>query len=77
VATRDDMRRIALSLPEVIEAEEGARYTVGGKLLAWTWMERVDPRRPRVPNPDVVAVADESEKDLLIDMDPAVAPACR
>jgi hypothetical protein len=37
-------------------------------------MERVEPKRPRVPNHDVIAVrvADESEKELLIDMDPSV-----
>jgi len=74
VASRDDLRRIALSLPEVVEADDGARYKLGGKLLAWTWRERVDPKRPRVANPDVIAVrvADESEKELLIEMDGAV-----
>jgi hypothetical protein len=74
VATRDDLRRIALSLPEVVEDDDGARYTLGGKLVAWTWMERVDPNEARVPNLDVIAVrvAHESEKELLIDMDPSV-----
>jgi hypothetical protein len=74
VATRDDLDRIALALPEVVVAEGGARYTIAGKLLAWTWMERTEPGQPRVPNPDVIAVrvADESEKELLIEMDPAV-----
>ena len=74
MATRDDLRRLALSLPDVVEADDRARYTIGGNLLAWTWMERVEPKQPRVSNPDVIAVrvAHDSEKELLIDMDPAV-----
>ena len=74
MATREDLRRIALALPEVVEGEDASRYTVDGKLLAWTWMERVDPKLARVPNPDVIAVrvAHESEKELLIEMDPSV-----
>ena len=53
---------------------DGFSYTVGGKAIVWTWLERVHPKKGRVPNPDVVAVrvADESEKELLIDMDPSV-----
>jgi len=47
---------------------------VAGKAIVWTWLERVHPKKARVPNPDVIAVriADESEKELLIDMDGAV-----
>ena len=54
--------------------ETGSSYAVAGKAIAWTWMERVDPRKARVPNPDVIAVrvADESEKEVLIEMDPTV-----
>lgn len=74
MATRDDLRRIALSLPETTADETDSSYSVAGKAIAWTWRERVDPKKPRVPNPDVVAVrvAHESEKELLIDMDPSV-----
>ena len=74
MATREDLRRIALALPEVVEGEDASRYTVDGKLIAWTWMERIDLKRARVPNPDVIAVrvAHESEKELLIEMDPSV-----
>jgi hypothetical protein len=74
VATREDLRRIALALPETTGDEAGSSYAVGGKAIVWTWMERVDPKKARVPNPDVVAVrvADESEKELLIEMDPSV-----
>jgi hypothetical protein len=74
LATRDDVRRIVLSLPETTEDPVGFRFFVDGKQFVWTWNERVHPRRARVPNPDVVAirVADESEKEVLIEMDPDV-----
>jgi hypothetical protein len=69
VATRADLRRIALSLPDTTADETDSRYSVAGKAIAWTWRERVDPQKARVPNPNVIAVrvAHESEKELLID----------
>ena len=38
------------------------------KGFAWVWMERVDPKKPRVANPGVVAlrVADEGDKSALL-----------
>ena len=74
LATREDLRRIALSLSGTATDNDGFSYGVAGKAIVWTWLERVDPKKARVPNPDVIAVrvADESEKELLIDMDPAV-----
>ena len=74
MATREDLRRIALSLPAAATDNDGFSYTVAGKAIVWTWLERIDPKKARIPNPEVVAVrvADESEKELLIDMDPAV-----
>jgi hypothetical protein len=74
VATREDLRRIALSLPETTADEGGWNYAVAGKKIVWTWLERVHPKKARIPNPDVIAVrvADESEKELLNDMDPVV-----
>ena len=74
MATRDDLRRICLSLPETTTDNDGFSYAVAGKAIVWTWLERVHPKKARVPNPDVIGVrvADESEKELLIDMDPAV-----
>lgn len=74
MATRADVRRIALSLPEATEDPDGGRFFVDGKQFAWPWLERIDPKRARVPNPDVIAVrvANEFEKETLIDMDPAV-----
>jgi hypothetical protein len=74
MATRADLRRIALGLPETTGDETGSSYAVAGKSIAWTWMERIDPKKARIPNPDVLAVrvADESEKEVLIEMDPSV-----
>jgi hypothetical protein len=74
VATREDLRRITLALRETTGDETGSSYAVAGKAIVWTWMERIDPKKARVPNPDVIAVrvADESEKEVLIDMDPSV-----
>jgi hypothetical protein len=73
VATWEDIRRIAASLPETTADETGSSYAVAGKAICWTWLERIEPKKARVPNPDVLAVrvAHESEKELLIDMDPA------
>lgn len=74
VASQDDVRRIALSLPETTEDPNGFGFYVAGKPFAWSWLERVDPKRARVPNADVVAVrvGNEFEKEILIDMNPDV-----
>jgi hypothetical protein len=74
MATQDDVRRIALSLPEATEDPDGFRFLVDGKAFVWSWLERIAPKRARVPNADVVAVrvGNEFEKESLIDMDPAV-----
>jgi hypothetical protein len=74
VATFDDVRRIALALPEAVVDDAASAYRVDGKLFAWPWNERVDPKRARVPNFDVlvVRVGSEMDKDALIAMDPAV-----
>jgi hypothetical protein len=74
MATQDDVRRIALALPETTEDAHSFRFFVDGKAFAWSWLERIDPKKARVPNPDVIAVriADEFEKATLIEMDPGV-----
>jgi hypothetical protein len=74
MADRHDVRRIALSLPETTEDRDSSRFFVAGKAFAWSWLERIDPKRARVPNPDVIAVSvgNEFEKETLIDMNPEV-----
>ena len=76
VANQTDVRRIALSLPGARE-EEG-RFAFGvenrGKYkgFVWVWLERKEPRQPRVPRPDVLAVRvrDQAEKAMLLAGDP-------
>ena len=76
MATRADVRRIALSLPETEEGVDRFAFSVRnkGKLkgFCWVWMERVNPKKPRVPNPGVLAVrvANLGQKDLLLTADP-------
>jgi hypothetical protein len=80
VADQADVRRIALSLPETSEGRSesgqvGFSVPNKGKAkgFAWTWMERLEPKKARVPNPEVIAlrVADQEEKELLLAADPA------
>jgi hypothetical protein len=72
VATRDDVRRIALGLPDTVEAEDHFAFSVRNKGkekgFVWVWLERTDPKKARVPNPKVIAVrvADEGEKQALL-----------
>jgi hypothetical protein len=73
--TADDVRRIALALPDAAQDAAKLRYLVtGGKAFAWTWKQRVDPKRARVEQLDVFAVrvTGEEEKQVLIAADPAV-----
>jgi hypothetical protein len=73
VPTQDDVRRIALALPETTEEPGHFRFLVAGKAFVWTWLERVDPKRARVPSTNVVGIriAHDLEKEALIEMDPA------
>lgn len=72
MATQADVRRIALTLPGAEQASDRFAFSVcnRGKLKAfvWVWMERVDPKKARVPNFDVIAVRVPSlaEKERLL-----------
>lgn len=67
MATRADVRRIALSLPATEEIPGRFAFAVRnkGKLkgFVWVWMERVSPKKPRVPQPSVIAVRTASLED--------------
>jgi hypothetical protein len=66
----DDVRRIALSLPET--AEDDFHFGVTGKNFAWPWRERVEPKKPKVRRLDVLAlrVGSPEAKQELLDSDP-------
>ena len=73
----EEVERVALALPETRTgvSEKGQFYAeVAGKGFAWSWMERVAPKKARVPRPDVlgVRVSGPDEKEaLLASGDPA------
>jgi hypothetical protein len=75
MATHADVRRIALSLPGTEESKTDFAFSVlnKGKVMgfAWVWKERVNPKKPRVPNPNVLAVrvANLGQKDALLAAD--------
>ena len=75
MATQNDVRRIALALPEVQEGTDRFAFSVENKGkqkgIAWVWRERVHPKKARVPNPEVVAiqVPDLDDKEMLLASD--------
>ena len=77
MVTQADIRRIALALPDASEDPDrfafSVRHGAKDKGFAWVWLERLDPKKARVPQPEVLAVrvADEGEKQILLASDPA------
>jgi hypothetical protein len=77
MADQDDVRRLALALPEVTESADRFAFSVPNKGkdkgIAWIWNERIEPKKPKVPNPSVLAirVAGEAAKQELLAADPA------
>jgi hypothetical protein len=68
MADADDVRRIALALPEVAEIEsDGFDFRVANKGFVWSYPER-RPGRSRVIRTDVAVlfVGDEAEKQALL-----------
>jgi hypothetical protein len=78
MATQDDVKRIALSLPgtAVGETQWGFSIDDGKKSRGWIWLwkERIHPKKARVPNPQVIALrtADIMEKEMLLTSDEEV-----
>lgn len=61
MATLEDVRKICRALPGTTEgdgAQFGFSVTVKGKAkgFVWGWMERIDPKKARVVNNDVLAI---------------------
>ena len=68
MADADDVRSLALSLPQVVEIEnEGFDFRVGNKGFVWSYPER-RPGQRRIIRTDVAVlfVGDEAEKQALL-----------
>jgi hypothetical protein len=76
MATQEDVRRIALSLPQTSADPDHFAFSVRNKGkargIAWVWLERPAPKKRREPNPGVLAVrvACEAAKEELLAADP-------
>jgi hypothetical protein len=76
MATQADVRRIALSLPGA--EEEPGRFAFAvrnkdkSKSFVWVWLERIHPKKARVPQPKVIAVrvASLDDKEFLLKLNP-------
>ena len=77
MASQAEVRRIALSLPGTEEAPNHFAFSVRNKGkfkgFVWVWMERIAPKKPRVPQPKVIAVRVASlvDKDFMLTLNPA------
>jgi hypothetical protein len=75
MATQADVRRIALSLPGTEEARNHFAFSVRNKGkpkgFVWVWMERIHPKKARVPQPKAIAarVASLDDKEILLALD--------
>ena len=68
MADADDVRRLALALPGVVEIDsDGFDFRVADRGFVWSYPER-RPGRPRVIRTDVAVlyVGDEAEKQALL-----------
>jgi hypothetical protein len=68
MADADDVRRLALALPDVVEIDsDGFDFRVADKGFVWSYPERI-PGRPRRIRTDVAVlyVGDEAEKQALL-----------
>lgn len=72
MADLHDVQRMALALPDTSLDDDRIAFSVTNKGkrkgIAWVWMERVHPKKARVPNLSVLAirVRDLAEKDMLL-----------
>jgi hypothetical protein len=73
VVDPETLRRLVQALPEAEDRSTAGRFVfeVAGKGFAWTYMMRLDPKKPRVAQPDVLAVRCAMDrKEMLIDAAP-------
>jgi hypothetical protein len=74
MADADDVRRVALALPDVEEIDsDGFDFRVSGKGFVWSYPERL-PGQRRVIRTDIAVlfVGDEAEKQALLLGEPEV-----
>jgi len=74
MADADDVRRLALALPHVVEIDsDGFDFRVGNKGFVWSYPER-EPGKGRVIRTDIAVlyVGDEAEKQALLLGEPEV-----
>ena len=74
MADADDVRRLALALPGVVEIDsDGFDFRVADKGFVWSYPER-PPGRPRIIRTDIAVlyVGDEAEKQALLLGEPAL-----
>ncbi|HSI72441.1 MAG TPA: hypothetical protein VK934_04635 [Fimbriimonas sp.] len=80
MATLDDLREIAANLPGAMVNDEGPQFALSievkgkHKGFVWGWMERVEPKKPRVANNGVMAVSvpSLSAKEVIMSSNPDV-----
>jgi hypothetical protein len=68
MADADDVRKLALALPHVVEIDsDGFDFRVADKGFVWSYPERL-PGKPRVIRSDIAVlyVGDEAEKQALL-----------
>jgi hypothetical protein len=72
MADLSDVQRIALALPDTSLDDDRIAFSATNKGkrkgIAWVWMERMHPKKARVPNLSDLAirVRDLAEKDMLL-----------
>ena len=74
MADANDVRRLALGLPDVAEIEsDGFDFRVAGKGFVWSYPER-RPGQPRLIRTDIAVlyVGDEAEKQALLLGEPGI-----
>ena len=67
------VRRLAAALPRAQDTSTDTAlvFSLDGKGFAWSWNERVHPKKPRRPRLDVLAVrCVPEEKETLLELDP-------